>query len=86
MYGQSRKMRGVDSNRHGGGKPEGKEGDNNSPVRGRQPVLHSPSTPRTLNERLRTRRTLRAGVFEYDVSLSETEPEPQGGDYLSAEG
>ena len=24
-------------------------------------------------------------LFEHDVSLSETEPEPQGGDYLSAE-
>ena len=27
MYRQSRKMRGVKFNRHGGGKPEGKEGD-----------------------------------------------------------
>ena len=25
-------------------------------------------------------------LFEHDVSLSETESEPQGGDYLSAEG
>ena len=31
-------------------------------------------------------RTPRAGVPEPDVSLSETESEPQGGDYLSAEG
>ena len=26
MYSKSRKMRGADFNRHGGGKPEGKEG------------------------------------------------------------
>ena len=43
-----------------GRSPVGEEGDNNSPVRGRQPVLHSPSTTRTLIERLRVRRTLRA--------------------------
>ena len=28
---------------------------------------------------------LERALFEYNVSLSETEPEPQGGDYLSAE-
>ena len=33
----------------------------------------------------RSANKFRAGVLEPDVSHSETEPEPQGGDYLSAE-
>ena len=33
-----------------------------------------------------TSRTLIRSVPEHDVSFSETESEPQGGDYLSAEG
>ena len=37
--------------RHGGGKPEGKEGVSNSHVRGRRLILHSPNTTHTLSER-----------------------------------
>ena len=63
-----------------GRSPVGEVGDNNSHVRGRQLVLHSPSTTHTPSERARTRRTLRASVsappralrasvFEQDILL-----------------
>ena len=38
--------------RHGGGKPEGKEGVSNSHVRGRQLILHSLRTMHTVSGRL----------------------------------
>ena len=80
MYSQSRKMRGVKPNRHGGGKPEGKEGVSTSHVRGqdfipkgRRGYLTPLSEDVGLFYTLRVRRTLRACASEHDVSLSETE-------------
>ena len=49
----------------------------------KQPERASLSTMYTFSETVQ--RTFCAGAPEHDVSFSETEPEPQGGDYLSAE-
>ena len=46
--------------RHGGGKPEGREGVSNSPVRGRRLVLHSPRTTHTLSKSPRDEQHIRS--------------------------
>ena len=61
-----------------GRSPVGEVGDNNSHVRGRRLVLHSPNPPSTLSERLRTRRALRASVFEQDILLLARQKSAEG--------
>ena len=56
--------------------PVGEEGDNSSPVRGRQPVLYSLSTTLTLSARLRVRRELRESAFEYAENSERARPVP----------